>query len=274
MPELPEVETTKRGISPYLLDKTIAGITLRQTRLRLPVDENLHSLCVGQQILSLSRRGKYLILHLSQGALLIHLGMSGHLRLSDSQTPLKKHDHIDLVLTDGNIIRYNDPRRFGVWLYCQQIEDHPLLAHLGPEPLLEQFNGDYLFLKSRQKRQAVKSFIMNNQTVVGVGNIYATESLFLAGIHPQQATGLLTQSQCDTLACTIKSVLQNAIDQGGTTLRDFFAANGKPGYFALSLNVYGRQGFNCIHCQTVIESVVIAGRHSAFCPNCQPRQTP
>lgn len=275
MPELPEVETTKQGISPYLLHQTIAGITLRQTKLRLPVDEQLHALCVGQQISALSRRGKYLILHLSQqGALLIHLGMSGHLRLSGPQSLLKKHDHIDLVLTDGNIIRYNDPRRFGLWLYCQQIEGHPLLAHLGPEPLLEQFSGDYLFLKSRRKIQAVKSFIMNNQTVVGVGNIYATESLFLAGIHPQQATGLLTQAQCDSLACTIKSVLQNAIDQGGTTLRDFYAADGQPGYFALSLNVYGRQGHHCTHCHTLIQSVTIAGRNSAFCPTCQPLLTP
>ncbi|KTD23012.1 bifunctional DNA-formamidopyrimidine glycosylase/DNA-(apurinic or apyrimidinic site) lyase [Legionella londiniensis] len=270
MPELPEVETTKRGISSFLLKQTIADIIVRQSKLRLPVDDGIRTRCRGQQIVGIARRGKYLILELPPGALLIHLGMSGHLRIVDRESPIKKHDHIDLILTSGYILRYHDPRRFGLWLYAPNpAGEHPLLSHLGLEPLSDEFTGDYLFLKSRNKQQPVKSFIMDNRVVVGVGNIYASESLFLANIHPTMPAGAIPHKQYIRLAQQIKSVLQQAIEQGGTTLRDFYASDGKPGYFSLSLQIYGRQGLACVRCEATIESTIIAGRKSAFCPQCQ-----
>lgn len=271
MPELPEVETTKLGISPYLLHRSIDRIIIREARLRIPVSSDIYH-CSGQQISALSRRGKYLLLHLSNGGtLLIHLGMSGHLRIVNPESPVRKHDHIDLLLTGGKILRYHDPRRFGLWLYSTEpLEKHPLLAHLGPEPLSDDFNGHDLFFKSRQKKQAVKSFIMDSRQVVGVGNIYATESLFYSGIHPKTPAKALSLKQFDCLVQKIKSILTQAIDQGGTTLRDFYAFDGKPGYFALSLQVYNRAGKVCNLCQTKIQSTIITGRSSAYCPNCQP----
>ena len=271
MPELPEVETTKRGITPFLVEQTILCATVRQPQLRLPVTPNLSTICSGKTLLSITRRAKYLLLHLSEGFLLIHLGMSGHLRIVNSQAPIGKHDHIDLCLSNGSILRYNDPRRFGLWLYIAENPlQHHLLAHLGPEPLSDEFNGDYLYLAARNKKKCIKSFIMTNNVVVGIGNIYAAEALFLAGIHPETAAGALSREQINSLSEHLKKVLQQAIIAGGTTLRDFYAADGKPGYFSNELQVYGRQNKPCYACNTLIKIIAIAGRNSAFCPKCQP----
>ncbi|WP_028388193.1 bifunctional DNA-formamidopyrimidine glycosylase/DNA-(apurinic or apyrimidinic site) lyase [Legionella fairfieldensis] len=270
MPELPEVETTRRGISPFLLGQTITSVVVRQPRLRYPVHAQLNSLCSGQTIHAVSRRAKYLLFELSQGYLLNHLGMSGHLRLVNSSCAAKKHDHVELLLSNNYILRYNDPRRFGLWLYLgSDPEQHPLLAYLGPEPLSENFNAEYLLHRAQHKKQSIKSFIMNNEIVVGVGNIYATESLFLAGIHPQTPAGFLNPTQCNRLVNAIQQILQQAIEAGGTTLRDFYASDGKPGYFSHQLQVYGRKNLPCFHCETLIRTITISGRNSTFCPACQ-----
>lgn len=272
MPELPEVETTRRGISPFLLNQTITAITIRQSQLRLQVSPELKARCVGQVVQAVSRRAKYLLIELSDGFLLNHLGMSGHLRIVKPDTPVGKHDHLDFQISNNHILRYNDPRRFGLWLYiAENPEQHRLLTHLGPEPLSEAFNGEYLFRRANHKTQSIKSFIMTNDIVVGVGNIYATESLFLAGIHPQTPAGSLKQENFDKLADHIKQILQQAIDVGGTTLRDFYAFDGKPGYFTNKLLVYGRKNLPCFQCKDLIQAVTISGRSSAFCPSCQNR---
>lgn len=269
MPELPEVETTRRGISPFLINKTIQNIVIRQNKLRLLVPP-LDQLCVGQKIEGVLRRAKYLLIELTSGYLLIHLGMSGHLRLVSPGTRFGKHDHIDVLLEDGKTLRYNDPRRFGLWQYLTEDPyQHPLLAHLGPEPLSATFNPEYLANRAHKKQQSIKSFIMRNEIVVGVGNIYATESLFFAGIHPATPAGLLKIEHFDKLVQQIKRILENAICAGGTTLRDFFAVDGKPGYFAQALQVYGRKNLPCFQCQQLIQVKIIGGRSSAFCPNCQ-----
>lgn len=270
MPELPEIETTRRGLSPFLLNQTITDIIIRQPQLRLPVTPALNDLCAGQVVNAICRRAKYLLLQLSEGYLLIHLGMSGHLRITDKNTIASKHDHIDMLLQNGLILRYNDPRRFGLWLYLKENPyQHRLLAHLGPEPLDDTFTGSYLSQRARHKKQSIKSFIMSNEVVVGVGNIYATESLFLAGIHPLTPAGSLKQAQHNVLVSHIKQVLEKAIKAGGTTLRDFYAIDGKPGYFTNDLQVYGRKNLPCFQCQTLIETTIIGGRNSAFCPRCQ-----
>ncbi|MDP1602164.1 MAG: bifunctional DNA-formamidopyrimidine glycosylase/DNA-(apurinic or apyrimidinic site) lyase [Legionella sp.] len=269
MPELPEVETTRLAISPYLLDETIDKLVTRHQQLRLPVSPDLQ-FSVGQKIRAIERRAKYLLLHLSKGCLLIHLGMSGHLRIANKGALAGKHDHIDLQLVNGLILRYQDPRRFGLWLYLTQNPlEHPLLSHLGVEPLDDTFNGSYVFNRAHKKTQSIKSFIMNNEVVVGVGNIYATESLFLAGIHPETPAGSISYERFEILISYIKKVLRQAITAGGTTLKDFYALDGKPGYFANELLVYGRKNQPCFRCDTLIEIVRIAGRSSAFCPGCQ-----
>ncbi|CEK11915.1 bifunctional DNA-formamidopyrimidine glycosylase/DNA-(apurinic or apyrimidinic site) lyase [Legionella hackeliae] len=269
MPELPEVETTRLGITPDLVNKVITAIHVRQPKLRLMVPP-LDDLCRGQQILAVTRRAKYLLIHLSKGYILIHLGMSGHLRFVKPKLAPEKHDHIDMILNDGCILRYNDPRRFGLWLYTLEPENHPLLTHLGPEPLSNDFDGNYLGQKAKNKRQAIKTLIMRSEIVVGVGNIYATESLFLAGIHPQTPAGLLSQEQLNKLVLFIRQVLQQAIHAGGTTLRDFYASDGKPGYFTNRLQVYGRKNYPCYQCNHLIQVITIGSRSSAYCPQCQP----
>lgn len=271
MPELPEVETTRRGIEPHILQNTILRIIVRNTQLRFPVPLQLNGLCTGKTIKAVKRRAKYLLLEIdNQLHLLIHLGMSGHLRLVQSSEPLRKHDHIDIEFNNGLILRYNDPRRFGMWLIITgELQHHPLLAHLGPEPLTDEFNADYLTAKATGKNRSIKSFIMTNEVVVGVGNIYAAESLFLAGIHPESATGNLFPEHHQHLTQSIKQVLSAAITAGGTTLRDFFTHEGKPGYFAQNLSVYGRKNQPCYQCSTPIESTFIAGRNSNYCPHCQ-----
>ena len=270
MPELPEVETSVRGISPYLTGETIAEIVIRQKQLRWQVSEQLSQMA-GAKILTIYRRAKYLIIHTDRGDILIHLGMSGSLGILNQGMPnnIGKHDHIDLVTESGVILRYNDPRKFGAWLWAESAESADLLAKLGPEPLSEAFNGEYLYQQSRRKTVAVKNFIMNNAVVVGVGNIYACESLFMAGIHPELATQNLTPKQCERLTAVIKQVLTQAIIQGGTTLKDFIQPDGKPGYFAQVLQVYGRKGEECHDCGSVIQAKVIGQRNSFFCPNCQ-----
>lgn len=271
MPELPEVETTRQAIMPYVINRLIKTIVIRHQQLRLPVSTEITVCSSGQQITAVERRAKYLLLHLSKGYILIHLGMSGHLRLATNNDHIGKHDHIDLELSNGIILRYNDPRRFGLWLYIADNPlQHRLLAHLGPEPLSDNFTADYLQQKALQKTQAIKSFIMTNDIVVGVGNIYATESLFLAGIHPKQPAGSLTKQQYIALVDYIKQVLQQAILAGGTTLRDFHGLDGSPGYFVFNLQVYGRKNQACFHCGCIIELIRIGNRSSTFCPNCQP----
>ncbi|MGM9454202.1 bifunctional DNA-formamidopyrimidine glycosylase/DNA-(apurinic or apyrimidinic site) lyase [Legionella bozemanae] len=270
MPELPEVETTKEGIKSHLEGQTIKEIIVRNSKFRIPVPDNLHQLCAGKKILAVSRRAKYILIQLSKGYLLIHLGMSGHLRIiADKSTPAK-HDHILLTLANGLVLRFYDPRRFGLFLYINENPyQHQLLRHLGPEPLCEEFNGHYLYQKVQNKNKPIKSLIMDHEIVVGVGNIYAAESLFLANIHPNTPGKMLSEDECFTLTKHIKEVLNQAILCGGTTLRDFYAFDGKPGYFSISLKVYGRKNQPCMLCQHPIESVVISGRNSFFCPQCQ-----
>ncbi|MDH2924427.1 DNA-(apurinic or apyrimidinic site) lyase [Nicoletella semolina] len=270
MPELPEVETSMRGIAPHLEDETISQIIIRQPQLRWRVSDELQQMA-GVKIHKIDRRAKYLIIRTERGDILLHLGMSGSLSiLSTSQNQeAGKHDHIDLITTNGTILRYNDPRKFGAWLWVEQAERSPLLSKLGPEPLTDEFHADYLYRQSRRKTLAVKNFIMNNTIVVGVGNIYACESLFMAGIHPELSTQNLTKKQCECLVSVIKSVLSKAIIQGGTTLKDFIQPNGKPGYFAQVLQVYGRKGEECNDCGTLIKAKNIGQRNSFFCPQCQ-----
>lgn len=271
MPELPEVETTKLGIAPHLTGQTIAQVIVRNSRFRQEVPADINKICTGKTIHSVLRRAKYLLIKLSEGYLLIHLGMSGHLRIIPKVTDPEKHDHIDLLLTNGTVLRFTDPRRFGLFTYiAENPHQNPLLASLGPEPLSEAFNSDYLLHKIKNKSQAIKSLIMSNDVVVGVGNIYATESLFFAGIHPKTSGKHLTQPNTNRLVREIKRILQQAIESGGTTLRDFYSFDGKPGYFSQSLSVYGRQKQNCFQCLQPVEALVIGGRNSAFCPHCQP----
>lgn len=271
MPELPEVETTKRGIQPHLEGQAISAVIVRNGKFRIPVPLEINTLCAGKTIKAVQRRAKYLLIQLSSGYLLIHLGMSGHLRVVPEQTPPGKHDHIDIQLTNGSALRFCDPRRFGLFVYINENpHQHALLSHLGPEPLSQAFTADYLYQRIRTKAQPIKSVIMNPEVVVGVGNIYAAESLFLTGVHPLSPAKNLQEETCSLLTGHIKTILAKAIEAGGTTLRDFYAFDGKPGYFRLSLNVYGRKNQPCLQCDNPIDALIIGGRNSAFCPQCQP----
>lgn len=269
MPELPEVETTKRGIAAHITGRTIASVTVRESRMRWPVPRDLAQQLENHTVLDISRRAKYLLFQLKHGFFMIHLGMSGSLRIVDRDTPLQKHDHIDIAL-DDKILRFNDPRRFGsvLWLGANPFE-HELLARLGPEPLSEHFDGDYLFQQSRKKKLAAKHFIMDNHVVVGVGNIYANEALFISGVRPGRAAGRLSRAQCDRLARAIVEVLDASITMGGTTLRDFVGGDGKPGYFQQTLRVYDRAGEPCRTCDTLIKHARQGQRSTYYCPQCQ-----
>ncbi len=272
MPELPEVETTKRGIEQLICHIPIQQFIVRQHQLRWPVATELATTLPGLVIESVSRRAKYLLLKTREGHLIIHLGMSGHLRVLPASQAVAKHDHLDLVFENGQCLRYHDPRRFGAWLWTTEpIEQHPLLRNLGPEPLTDAFNPHYLFDISRGRKTAIKAFIMNNQNVVGVGNIYANESLFLSGLHPLKPAFELTFKQCEKLVETIRQVLAAAITQGGTTLKDFVAPSGQTGYFSLQLYVYDQAGKTCQKCNAIIQREVHFQRASYFCPHCQPR---
>jgi len=270
MPELPEVETTRRGIAPLLVGRTVQEVVVRQASLRKPVPANLAALLVGKTFNQVRRRAKYLLLDTPRGSLVIHLGMSGSLRVVPVGTPPMKHDHVDLLLDDGQMLRYRDARRFGLLLWSESDPLRlPLFAHLGPEPLEPDFDGRWLKLQAKQRRVAVKSFLMDQRTVVGVGNIYASEALFMARIHPASVAGTITLKRYALLAEAVKQVLSHAINQGGTTLRDFTGADGQPGYFSQSLQVYGRYGAPCVVCGHDICTQVIGQRSSFFCPHCQ-----
>ena len=270
MPELPEVETAKRGIEPYLKGAHIEKIIVRQPKLRWQVSPELSQISQ-QKVTALSRRAKYLIIHTETGFIIGHLGMSGSVRIVTADAPIDKHDHLDMVMDNGKIMRYNDPRRFGAWLWTDNLDEFHLFAKLGPEPLSDEFNADYLFKKSRKKSTALKPFLMDNSVVVGVGNIYANETLFYCGIHPQKPAGKISKAQAALLTETIKAELTRAIQQGGTTLKDFLQPDGKPGYFAQELQIYGKKGEPCPKCGQKIESLVIGQRNSYFCPKCQKK---
>lgn len=270
MPELPEVETVRRGLMQPLLGAIIERIIIRQSRLRWPIPLALTDCVPQQRILDLQRRGKYLLLITTAGTLIYHLGMSGQLRVIAADSPVKKHDHVDLVFQNHTCLRLTDPRRFGALLWTTAAPQlHPLLAHLGPEPLSATFNAAYLYSVLQRHKQNCKALIMNSKIVVGVGNIYATEALFHAGIHPTRAGNSLTKQQCMALVTAIKRVLKHAIAKGGTTLKDFIQADGKPGYFKQQLFVYGQHGHPCQRCQTLIEKLSLNQRTTAYCPTCQ-----
>ena len=268
MPELPEVETSRRGIEPHLVGATILHAVVRNGRLRWPVSDEIHALS-DKPVLSVRRRAKYLLLELPDGWIIIHLGMSGSLRVLTEELPAEKHDHVDLVMSNGKVLRYTDPRRFGAWLWTKELEGHNVLAHLGPEPLSDAFNAEYLKAKCAKKKSPIKPWLMDNKLVVGVGNIYASESLFAAGIHPDRLASSLSAQECELLVRVIKSVLLRSIEQGGTTLKDFLQSDGKPGYFAQELQVYGRKGEPCRVCGTPIIATKHAQRATFYCRQCQ-----
>ncbi len=272
MPELPEVETTRAGIAPHITGKTIQQIIIRQAQLRWPIPASLTKTLPGQTILSVNRRAKYLLLHTAQGHILMHLGMSGSLRIyaHDATPAAQKHDHVDLVFTDGTVLRFHDPRRFGAILWHPGApEHHPLLAHLGPEPFSDEFNAGYLKASLHKQSRAIKLALMDNHVVVGVGNIYANESLFYAGIRPTKAAQRLTKAETIRLVEAVKSVLQRAILAGGSTLRDFVNSNGQSGYFQQQYMVYGRSGETCRVCGSLIMKITQGQRSSFYCPHCQ-----
>lgn len=268
MPELPEVEVSRLGISPHLLDQTISEIVVRQRQLRWLIPEEIHQLH-GQPITAIRRRAKYLLIETPKGVAIVHLGMSGSLRVLDDPPAPDKHDHVDLVLKNGKVMRYNDPRRFGAWLWCAPGESHELLEHCGPEPLTDAFSAQWMMERAQNKRVAIKTFIMNNANVVGVGNIYACESLFSAAIHPTTPACKISKAQWQQLVADIKQVLAQAIEQGGTTLKDFSQTDGKPGYFAQELQVYGRAKEACHVCGEPIQQMKIGQRNTFFCAHCQ-----
>lgn len=276
MPELPEVETIRRGVTPHVVGRTIAKVIVRDARLRWPVPSTFAAFAEGRRIVGTSRRGKYLLLHLDAAAdggedkIIIHLGMSGRVFVLDANHALLKHDHLDLVLDDGRLLRYHDPRRFGAVLPWPASDgEHVLMQTMGPEPFSEAFHGEYLFDKSRRKTTAVKTFLMDGGVVVGAGNIYAAESLFRARIRPTRAAGKVTRLEYALLADKVREVLQEAITQGGTTLRDFAGADGAVGYFQQDLFVYGRAGLPCRVCGMPIKLLRLGNRQSCYCPQCQ-----
>ncbi len=270
MPELPEVETTRRGIAPHVLNKTISEVVIRQHQLRWPVLKSLNNKLSGQRILQLDRRAKYLIFHFQQGGMLLHLGMSGSLRVLNRSVPADKHDHVDIILCDNRCLRFRDPRRFGSIHWTAQAPlQHRLLRRLGPEPLSELFTAEHLYGRSRKRSRSVKTFIMDSHIVVGIGNIYASEALFASGIHPKRKAGNVSLSRYRSLTHAIKCVLHEAVEKGGTNLRDFVNSDGAPGYFSHELNVYGRGGEPCKQCLTTIKQVRLGQRSTYYCPKCQ-----
>lgn len=269
MPELPEVETTRRGLAPHLQGRRITGVTLRRPDLRWPIPAAVRERLPGQRIEAVERRAKYLLTHTAAGSALWHLGMSGVMRVLPADTPVGVHDHVDVALDDGRVLRFTDPRRFGCLLWQPPGEVHELLAGLGPEPLSEAFSGDTLFAASRGKKASVKTFVMDQAVVVGVGNIYAAEALFEAGIRPTTPAGRVTRERYARLAAAVKRILGYAIERGGTTLRDFLNPDGLPGYFEQELFVYGREGEACKACGTALKAMRLGQRATVWCPRCQ-----
>lgn len=270
MPELPEVETVKRGITPHIRDQHIESVIIRQPQLRYPIPSHLPQTLSGLKVHSIKRRSKYLLLETDLGHLIIHLGMSGRIHVLTEPPKAAKHDHVDIIFKHGICLRYTDPRRFGMILWTHEDPlQHILLKHLGPEPLTAEFNGKHLFDCSRKRSIPIKQFIMDSKVVVGVGNIYASESLHQAGISPKRNANKIAELRYHSLADKIKSVLSKAIDAGGTTLKDFSAASGKPGYFQQELAVYGREGLACKTCDSKIKKLTQAQRSTYYCPQCQ-----
>ena len=284
MPELPEVETTRRGLAPHVEGRRVRAVALRRPDLRWPIPPEVAALLPGQRIQAVRRRAKYLLLDTAAGSALLHLGMSGSLRVLPPDTPVAAHDHVDIVLAarrpddrppgdeaaaSERVLRFNDPRRFGCLLWQPPGQIHPLLRGLGPEPLAEAFDGDYLFARSRGRQAPVKSFLMDQAVVVGVGNIYAAEALFAAGISPLRAAGRVSRERYRLLAGEVKRILAHAITRGGTTLRDFLAPDGAPGYFEQELSAYGRGGAPCPRCGRPLKQAAIAQRTTVWCPHCQ-----
>lgn len=270
MPELPEVETTRRGIEPHVVGRTVARLVVRNPALRWRVTPKLVREFSGQTIRSVTRRGKYLLLATPAGTAILHLGMSGSLRVVPCAQPAKTHDHVDIVLDNGECLRLHDPRRFGALLWTRDDpQKHKLLRELGPEPLSPDFSGDYLFEKSRGRKRAIRDFLLDSRVLAGIGNIYANEALFSASLRPMRAAGRISRAQYAQLAETIRATLNRALKAGGTTLRDFRNGRGEPGYFQLSLNVYGREGEPCRVCGTTIKAKRLGQRSAFFCPKCQ-----
>lgn len=269
MPELPEVETSRRGIAPWVEKQQVRDVIVRERRLRWPVPEALDAELPGQEVRSVVRRAKYLLFDTSAGTAMMHLGMSGSVRIIESDEPAGKHDHVDIRFCNGKSLRFRDPRRFGSLLWSQDPHDHALLRDLGPEPLSADFDGAYLWARARGRKVSIKQFIMNASIVVGVGNIYASEALFLAGIHPRRRAGRVSAARMSALADAIKAVLQQAIDAGGTTLSDFVGGDGEAGYFQQKLSVYGRHGLPCNHCKKEIVAIVLGQRSTFYCKQCQ-----
>jgi len=269
MPELPEVETSRRGVAPWLENQRVVRVTIREPRLRWPVPPAVAAGLTGRTVRSLRRRAKYLLIDTDDGSALVHLGMSGSLRIVEPDEPPGRHDHYDILLDNGKALRFRDPRRFGSLLWADEPERHPLLANLGPEPLGPDFDGDYLWQKARRRRVAVKLFIMNASVVVGVGNIYANESLFASGINPRRQAGRISRDRMDRLAASIRNILKRAIRAGGTTLRDFYGGDGEPGYFRTRLDVYERDDLPCRRCGEPIRHAVLGQRSTYWCKHCQ-----
>lgn len=270
MPELPEVETTCKGIAPHIENNTITKVIVRNRSLRWPIPTGLNKKFTTQKIISVTRRAKYILVNTNIGTLIIHLGMSGSLRILDSTEPVEKHDHFELQFEDGISLRLRDPRRFGCVLWEKDNPcEHKLLVNLGPEPLDEKFYAELLFEKSRKRKTTIKQFIMDAKIVVGVGNIYASESLFLAGINPKKLAGKITKQNSLDLTAAIKKILKQAIKQGGTTLKDFTSIDGKPGYFQQKLKVYNRTDEPCVKCKKSIKQITLGQRSTFYCSSCQ-----
>ena len=269
MPELPEVETTLHGLEPHLAGRRVRKVTLRRPDLRWPIPAEVAELLPGQRIETVRRRAKYLLLDTAAGSALLHLGMSGSLRVNPATAAVRAHDHVDLFLEGGKVLRFNDPRRFGCLLWQPPGQIHPLLRDLGPEPLSGDFGGAWLWTLSRGRRAPVKTFLMDQRTVVGVGNIYADEALFMAGISPQRAAGRISRARYAALADAVKAILLAAIERGGTTLRDFLAPDGAPGYFEQELSTYGRGGAPCIRCGRPLKQALVGQRTTVWCGHCQ-----
>lgn len=270
MPELPEVETTRRGIEPLLAGRVVTRVCVREPRLRWRVPTARLRKLLGNPIASVARRGKYLLLASNAGTVIVHLGMSGSLRVVPCETPPQKADHVDLVLDDGNCLRLRDPRRFGTVLWTQADPSrHRLLAGLGPEPLGDALTADYLFRQTRGRRRAIRDLLLDSRVIAGIGNIYANEALFASAIRPARAARRLTHADCARLARSIKETLRRALRAGGTTLRDFQRADGRPGFFQQRLRVYGRAGQPCGRCHTPVRRILLGQRGAFFCPRCQ-----
>lgn len=270
MPELPEVETTLRGIKPHLIAQTVAKVIVRHHQLRWPIPHNLEQILQHQTILDIQRRGKYLLFITDIGTLILHLGMSGRVCILSEFNAAKKHDHVDIFFANQTYLRFTDPRRFGALLWTDEDpHQHPLLINIGPEPLSNEFDGHHLWEHARGRTISVKAYIMNSKIVAGVGNIYATEALFQSCIRPAKSAGKVSLAHYEQLATSIKNILAKAIKKGGTTLKDFRKSDGSPGYFSLELQAYGRCGLPCLRCQTLLKSSQIGQRSTVYCPRCQ-----